>query len=124
MAGAIDITWALYGLEEFKITSIRDILTKVITAVCIFIFVKDAADVWKYSLIYSVGFFVSQAVSIPILFRKVKFVKPSLAGVKTHIKPNLVLFLSTSLCMGIMAVSREFVTLYFGEDLKSVSSFF
>lgn len=204
LAGAIDITWALYGLEEFKITSLRDILTKVITAVCIFIFVKDAADVWKYSLIYSVGFFVSQAVSIPILFRKVKFVKPSLAGVKTHIKPNLVLFLptiavslyktmdkimlgamsnetelgyyhssekiimvplafitalgtvmlprmsnmlsndidekrirsvfdksitfamflSTSLCMGIMTVSREFVTLYFGEGFEKCEQLF
>ncbi len=203
-AGIIDITWALYGIEEFKITSVRDIFTKVITAICIFIFVKGEMDVWKYSLIYSSGFFISQAISLPILFRKVKFIKPSFAGVRSHIKPNLILFLptiavsiyktmdkimlgamsnkaelgyyhssekiimvplafitalgtvmlprmsnmlsndidekrirnvfdksitfamflSTSLCMGIMSVSREFVTVYFGEGFEKCEQLF
>ncbi|WP_026514194.1 flippase [Butyrivibrio sp. LB2008] len=117
LAGGIDITWALYGLEEFKITSIRDILTKIITSICIFIFVKDGADVWKYSLIYSVGFFISQAVSLPVLSKKVKFIMPSFAGVQSHIKPNLILFLPTvavslyktmdKIMLGIMSNSDE-----------------
>ena len=204
LAGGIDVTWALYGLEEFKITSIRDILTKIVTTVCIFIFVKDASDVLKYSLIYSVGFFVSQIISLPVLFRKVKYVRPLFSGVILHIKPNLVLFLptiavsiyktmdkimlgsmanetelgyyhssekiimvplafitalgtvmlprmsnmlsndtdekklrdvfnksimfamflSTSVCVGIMTISKEFVTLYFGEGFEKCDQLF
>ncbi len=204
LAGGIDITWALYGLEEFKVTSVRDILTKVVTAVCVFIFVKQPSDVWKYALIYSLGFFISQAVSMPVLMSRVRFVKPDFNGVIFHIRPNLVLFLptvavslyktmdkimlgymssetelgyyhssekiimvplalitalgtvmlprmsnmvsnradkarirevfnrsimfamflSTSLCMGIMTVSKEFVALYFGEGFEKCRMLF
>ncbi|WP_035797424.1 oligosaccharide flippase family protein [Butyrivibrio sp. MB2005] len=95
LAGGIDLTWALYGLEEFKVTSIRDISVKVLTAACIFAFVKDEADVWKYSLIYCSGFFISQLVSIPVLKKRIHYVKPGYQDIIIHIKPNLVLFLPT-----------------------------
>ncbi len=95
LAGGIDVTWALYGLEEFKITSIRDMVVKISTAFLIFSFVKNENDVWIYSLIYVIGFFVSQLVSLPILFREVIIIRPTIGGVKSHIKPNLILFLPT-----------------------------
>ncbi len=95
IAGTIDLTWMLYGLEEFRITAVRDIATKIVTAVAIFMFVNDASDVWKYALIYSLGFFINQMIVIPVVVKKVHYIKPSLEGVKSHIKPNLILFLPT-----------------------------
>jgi O-antigen/teichoic acid export membrane protein len=91
----IDVTWAMYGLEEFKVTSSRDIAVKILTALAIFLFVKDAGDVGKYSLIYCVGFFLSQIVTIPFFVRQIEFVKPDLSGIRKHIKPNMILFLPT-----------------------------
>lgn len=95
VAGSIDLTWFLYGLEEFKVTSVRDILTKIITAICIFCFVRDADDVWKYALIYSGGFLANQLVVLPLIAGRVHYVKPVWFGIKSHIAPNLVLFLPT-----------------------------
>jgi O-antigen/teichoic acid export membrane protein len=85
----------MYGLEEFKITSVRDILIKVVTAICIFAFVRSEDDVWKYALIYSVGFFISQIVVMLIIYRRIYFIKPQIHEIALHIKPNLVLFLPT-----------------------------
>ncbi len=95
LSGGIDLTWMLYGLEEFKITSVRDIATKLITAACIFIFVKRADDVWKYALIYSLGFFINQLIVLPVINKRVYFVRPELKEVLAHVKPNLILFLPT-----------------------------
>ena len=95
VTGAIDLTWFFYGLEEFKITALRDTIVKIVTTVCIFLFVKKADDVWKYALIFSIGFFVNQLMMIPLIANRVHFVKPGLSGVITHIKPNLILFLPT-----------------------------
>ncbi|WP_026652423.1 flippase [Butyrivibrio proteoclasticus] len=95
MTGGIDLTWALYGLEEFTITSIRDVIVKIATAVLIFIFVKEAYDVWKYALIFSIGFMVSQVISLLVVVKRIHFTRPELSGVISHIKPNLILFLPT-----------------------------
>ena len=95
ISGGIDLTWVLYGLEEFKITACRDIMIKVVTTVSVFIFVKNASDVWKYALIYCGGFMCSQIIAIPIVHGRVNYVRPSLEGIVYHIKPNFILFLPT-----------------------------
>ncbi|WP_022778694.1 oligosaccharide flippase family protein [Butyrivibrio sp. AE3009] len=95
LSGGIDLTWALYGLEEFRLTSVRDVLTKIGAAVCVFAFVKNSDDVWKYSLIYCSSFFFRQLISLPIVMRKVHFIKPTVSGVLSHIKSNMILFLPT-----------------------------
>ena len=95
LAGGVDFTWLMYGLEEFKVTSLRDIGIKLFTTVCIFSFVNSVKDVWKYALIYSLGFFVSQVSLIPIVIRKINVVIPSITDILSHIKPNIILFLPT-----------------------------
>ncbi len=95
ISGGVDLTWALYGLEECKITSVRDIVTKILTAICIFIFVNNSDDVWKYALIYGLGFFANQVVVLPVIVKRVYYIKPDIKSVITHIKPNLILFLPT-----------------------------
>lgn len=89
----IDVNWCLYGLEKFKVTSTRDVLTKILTMVCIFIFVKRPEDVWLYALFFSGGMLLNQIVVIPLLKNEISFCKISLEGVIRHIKPNLVLFI-------------------------------
>lgn len=95
IAGVMDVTWFMYGMEEFKITSVRDIIVKLITMALIFRLVKTSDDVTKYSLIISGGFLVSQLIVIPLVVKKIDFVKPTIGGIKKHIKPNLLLFLPT-----------------------------
>lgn len=95
VAGGIDFTWVLNGLEEFKVTSTKDVLTKIITAICIFIFVKSKNDVWKYALIFSLGFIMNQLIALSVVVRKIRFVMPQFKNILKHIKPNMILFLPT-----------------------------
>ncbi len=95
LSGGIDLTWVLYGLEEFKIASIRDVAIKLLTTICIFVFVNSEGDVWKYTLIYSCGFLISQITSVLIVSRRIQFIIPKYRNVLLHIKPNCLLFLPT-----------------------------
>lgn len=113
----IDVTWCLYGLEKFKVTSIRDILTKLVTTICIFLFVKRPEDVWLYALFFSVGMVVNQLVVLPLLKDEISFCKVNREGVFKHIKPNLMLFIpvvavsiyrtTDKIMLGVMSTAIE-----------------
>ena len=89
----IDINWCLYGLEKFKVTSIRDVITKILVTLCIFMFVKYPEDVWLYAFLYSMGMFINQLIVIPLVKGEISFCKVRAEDVFKHIKPNLVLFI-------------------------------
>lgn len=55
VAGAFDISWFFKGLEDFKKTVIRNIVIRLLSVTCVFIFVKKPDDLTKYVLIYSLG---------------------------------------------------------------------
>ena len=88
----IDITWFFWGLENFKITVIRDFVIKIITTICIFIFIRNPGDVWKYALILSGGSFLSQALLWASLRKYIHWSRPNWTEIRQHIKPNLILF--------------------------------
>ena len=52
LANALDISWYYQGIEDFGKTVIRNLVVKILSLVCIFVFVKTQADLWKYMLIY------------------------------------------------------------------------
>ena len=57
--GAIfDISWLYVGLEDFKKTVSRNILVKIVGIVCIFLFVKNSNDLYKYIAINSISTFL------------------------------------------------------------------
>lgn len=53
----VDVSWFMQGMEEFDKTATTSIFFKILNLVCVFVFVKQATDLWKYVLI-SVGFTV------------------------------------------------------------------
>lgn len=92
VSAVFDINWLFFGLEQFKITVVRNTLIKIFTVVCVFIFVREASDLWKYCLIMSLGYFISQSVVWIYVREYVVFVKPRWNGIKSNIKPLFVLF--------------------------------
>lgn len=89
----VDINWFYFGLEKFKLTVTRNIVIKLLTTICIFIFVKDSNDLLEYTLILSLGMFLSQSFVWIYMKKYISFVKPSISEIKKHIKPMLVLFI-------------------------------
>ena len=92
VSGLFDISWLFFGLEKFKLTVMRNLLIKILTVICMFIFVHKPEDLWKYTLIMSVGTLTSQLYLWKYVKRYVKFVRVSLQEVLLNVKPVLVLF--------------------------------
>ena len=86
------MNWCCFGMEKFKLTTIRSSLVKIISAICIFVFVKSSNDLWLYTLIIALSTLISGIVVWPFVLKHIDFIKPSWEGIKNHIKPNLVLF--------------------------------
>jgi O-antigen/teichoic acid export membrane protein len=88
----LDINWLFLGLEQIKFTVMRSSAVKITAAACVFIFVKEPGDLWKYVLIMSLGTLTGHGVVWAFLKRFTRFVKPTLDGIKPHIKPMFLLF--------------------------------
>lgn len=89
----IDISWFFFGLEQFKMTVTRNTIIKISTIIFIFMFVKESTDLWKYTMILSLGTFLSQLYLWFHLKKYIVFVKPNIEKVKNNIKPILLLFI-------------------------------
>ena len=92
IAESFDVAWLFFGLEEFRVTTIRNALVKLATVVCILTLVNSDADLWKYCAITSASMLVSAVVLLPMIKAKVSWYLPSVSEVTKHFGPNLRLF--------------------------------
>lgn len=93
VSAAFDINWFFFGMEQFKLTVIRNTIIKVISVACIFLFIHTPNDQYLYILIMVVSTLLSQICLWPYLKRYIHFVKPSWKDICSHVKPNLKLFI-------------------------------
>ncbi|MCI8483884.1 MAG: flippase [Lachnospiraceae bacterium] len=93
VSALFDINWFFFGIEKFRITVTRNTVIKVVSLICIFIFVKEPDDVYIYILIMVISILSSQLVLWVFLFQYVSFRKVERSDVMEHLKPNFVLFI-------------------------------
>lgn len=93
IAAAFDISWFFMGLENFKITVIRNFVVKIISLICIFTMVKDTNDIGIYILILSLSLLFGNLSLWGYLKKYIK--KPDFKQLKLlkHIKPSVALFI-------------------------------
>lgn len=92
LSALFDVNWFFFGMEQFRLTVIRNTVVKTLTAAAVFVFVRDAGDIEAYVAVMCAGFLVSQLALWPFLGKFVDLAKPTLSGVMRHVRPNLVLF--------------------------------
>lgn len=93
LSGLFDVSWFYFGIEKFKLTVTRNIIIKILNVVCVFVFVRNANDLWKYCAIMAVGMLISQISLWFPLNKFVAFQKPTWKKMKPHIEPLLILFI-------------------------------
>lgn len=91
-ATCLDISWFFQGLEEFKKTVIRNTIVKVISIICIFTFVKNENDLFKYFLIYVASTIIGNVSLWLYLPQYLKKVNIRELNIFKHLKPTLALF--------------------------------
>lgn len=92
LSAGFDVNWLFFGLEEFRLTVVRNFIVKLATFVLTIMLVRGENALLVYCLLMSVSFLVSAFVLWPFVWREVDFVQPTLRGMLAHLKPNLVLF--------------------------------
>lgn len=97
IATAFDISWLFMGMEDFKLTVIRNTIIKLLGITCVFIFVKGKEDLGIYTLCVTAPLLIGN-LSLWISLNKylertnVSFTK-LLVGIKERLKPILIFFL-------------------------------
>ena len=93
IANMIDISWFFQGQEEFKKTVIRNTIVKLISVVCIFLFVKTQNDLSKYFLIYVLSTFLGNLSLWLYLPKYIQRIKIKELKIWRHFKPTIELFI-------------------------------
>ena len=93
IANIIDISWLLQGMEEFKKTVIRNTIVKVLGVICIFIFIKNQDDLYKYFLIYVLSNTFGNITLWGYIKKYIKKISFGDLNIKRHIKPAILLFI-------------------------------
>lgn len=93
IATIFDISWYFQGLEEFKKTVMRNMLVKLISVICIFVFVKNSSDLNKYYIIYVLSNLLGNLslwIYVPKYTDKIKLKE---LRINRHLKPTIMLFI-------------------------------
>ena len=69
----LDIAWFFSGMEEFKVTVVRNSVVKIVTLVSIFLFVRNVDDLWKYVTINAAGALIGQMTLWPNVRKYIDF---------------------------------------------------
>lgn len=93
LSGLFDISWFYFGIEKFKLTVTRNTIIKILNVICVFIFVRDSDDLWKYCMIMALGTLISQLALWVPLKKFVTLQKPVWSKIKPHVKPLFILFI-------------------------------
>ena len=93
IANCLDISWFFQGLEEFKKTVVRNMVVKLISVACIFIFVKTREDLKLYFMIYVLSILIGNISLWLYLPKYLEKVKIRELHIVKHLKSTLSLFL-------------------------------
>lgn len=115
MSGVFDVNWCCFGMEKFRLTAIRSMVVRILTAIAVFTLVNSSDDLWLYTFIISFGYIVSTLVIWPFIKKHIDFVKPSWSGIKRHVKPNLVLFWPV-IAVSLYNIMDKLMLGWFSED--------
>lgn len=93
VANCLDISWFFGGLEEFKKTVSRNIIVKIISIICIFIFVKSYNDLSIYFWIYVLSVLIGNVslwLYLPKYLQKIRIKE---LNILRHLKGTITLFI-------------------------------
>lgn len=89
----LDVSWYFQGVENFKVTAVRNSLVRIISTIMIFIFVKNRTEVWLFTLIMCGSSFIGNVTMLPYLKNEIKWIKVSLKEIFSKSKGIISLFL-------------------------------
>ena len=92
VASQINTDWLFQGLEEFRLTVLRSYIVKLLTIVCLFVFVKTPDDLFIYTVIMNLSNVFGNALLLTGIRKYVRRpVRLSIKKLLRHLKPAFIL---------------------------------
>lgn len=91
----LDFTWFFQGIESFKLTSLINILSKIMYIVLVFIFIKTRDDIYIACLLYMVSMVLPYIMSALFVPKQVKGRIRGPINPLSHLKDCIVYFIPT-----------------------------
>ncbi|WP_225417822.1 oligosaccharide flippase family protein [Lacticaseibacillus paracasei] len=93
IATAIDMSWFFQGLEEFRITVLRNTLVKIVSLILIFTLVRTKHDLWLYILILTGSQVLGNLTLFPYLRNYVSKPRWHQLHLLSHLHPTIEMFI-------------------------------
>ena len=106
LATGVDVSWYFMGLENFKVTVVRNTLVKLASIVLIFTVIKDTGDLGKYIVILGSAQLLGNLTLWPYLRGNIVWVKISEWHPFSHFYPALLLFIPTITTQVYLVLNR------------------
>ncbi|WP_203633359.1 flippase [Lacticaseibacillus suibinensis] len=92
VAAAFDVSWLFMGVENFKVTVVRNVIVRLVTLIAIFLFVKTANDLNLYIALLSLSQLLGNLTLFPYLRHYIDKPRWHSLNLWQHLRPSLVLF--------------------------------
>lgn len=92
LSSTLSVNWFFFGLEEFRVTVIRKIAIKLITTLCIFVFIKSPEQLLVYTLIIAGAELLGEVYLWFYIPHYVKLVKVRIRDIFIGSKEIIILF--------------------------------
>lgn len=114
LAAAFDISWFFMGIEDFKITVVRNFIIKILSTISIFMFVKDREDVGIYIFILSFSLLLGnmslwghlRGMVMPLSLRRL--------SLRKHIRGSILLFIPEVAMQIYLVLNKTMLGLFKG----------
>lgn len=106
LATGVDVSWYFMGLENFKVTVVRNTLVKLASIVLIFTVIKDTGDLGKYIVILGSAQLLGNLTLWPYLRGNIVWVKIREWHLFSHFYPALLLFIPTITTQVYLVLNR------------------
>ncbi|MBA1435149.1 oligosaccharide flippase family protein [Bombilactobacillus bombi] len=93
IAAAFDVSWFFMGVENFRVTVLRNVVVKLFSVICIFTLVKTRHDVALYIFILSMSQLLGNIVLFPYLHTYLNLPNWQQLNIWQHLLPSIALFI-------------------------------
>lgn len=118
------LTWLFQGMQDMKFITIVNLISRLITTLLIFIFIKNEKDIYLYCLLYSATTVISSIISLIIAKRKYKlrFRFAKTKEIKEELIDSKELFISNAMTKIFSGIGITFLGILSTAEISGIFS--
>ncbi|MGA4516272.1 oligosaccharide flippase family protein [Solibacillus silvestris] len=99
IGSALQQSWLFQGLQEMKYITIINVISRTLSVILIFIFIKDPSQIYLYCILYSFTFLLNGIISIFIISKKfrIRYKMPKFSDIIIELKDGWYIFTTSAM---------------------------